>query len=68
MNFARFRHDDIEELGVPVSTDLHDRDGLADHHREFALRSEREFTARADQGRRPFVHHGSGRLPQPPRI
>jgi hypothetical protein len=26
-------------LGVPVSTDPHDWDGLSDHHREFALRS-----------------------------
>ncbi|MFJ5105058.1 carbohydrate kinase family protein, partial [Streptomyces sp. NPDC088554] len=32
--FARFLFDDIEKLGVPVSTDLHDWDGLSDYHRE----------------------------------
>ncbi|MBT2393356.1 carbohydrate kinase family protein [Streptomyces sp. ISL-1] len=42
-NFARFLYDDIEALGVPVSTDLHDWDGLDDHHREFALRSDLVF-------------------------
>jgi sugar/nucleoside kinase (ribokinase family) len=42
-NFTRFLYDDIEALGVPVSTDLHDWDGLTDHHREFALRSDLVF-------------------------
>ncbi|MFJ4918988.1 carbohydrate kinase family protein [Streptomyces sp. NPDC088725] len=42
-DFARFLYDDIAELGVPVSTDLHDWDGLTDHHREFALRSDLVF-------------------------
>ncbi|MFJ3581859.1 carbohydrate kinase family protein [Streptomyces sp. NPDC090127] len=50
MNFARFLYDDIEELGVPVSTDLHDWDGLADHHREFALRSDLVFLSAAGAG------------------
>jgi acarbose 7IV-phosphotransferase len=50
MNFARFLYDDIEDLGVPVSTDLHDWDGLADHHREFALRSDLVFLSAAGAG------------------
>ncbi|MFD7162399.1 carbohydrate kinase family protein [Streptomyces violascens] len=50
MNFARFLFDDIEALGVPVSTDLHDWDGLADHHREFALRSDLVFLSAAGAG------------------
>uniref|UniRef100_A0AAU2UXH2 Carbohydrate kinase family protein n=1 Tax=Streptomyces sp. NBC_00003 TaxID=2903608 RepID=A0AAU2UXH2_9ACTN len=50
MNFARFLLDDIEDLGVPVSTDLHDWDGLADHHREFALRSDLVFLSAAGAG------------------
>lgn len=52
VNFARFLYDDIEELGVPVSTDLHDWDGLADHHREFALRSDVVFLSAAGAGER----------------
>ncbi|MGW2183073.1 carbohydrate kinase family protein [Streptomyces sp. NPDC001732] len=50
MNFTRFLYDDIEELGVPVSTDLHDWDGLADYHREFALRSDLVFLSAAGTG------------------
>ncbi|MDT9686853.1 PfkB family carbohydrate kinase [Streptomyces sp. P9(2023)] len=50
MNFARFLYDDIEELGVTVSTDLHDWDGLADHHREFALRSDLVFLSAEGAG------------------
>ncbi|MEV5709974.1 PfkB family carbohydrate kinase [Actinoallomurus sp. NPDC052274] len=50
MNFARFLYDDIADLGVPVSTDLHDWDGLADHHREFALRSDLVFFSAAGAG------------------
>ncbi|MEU6986560.1 carbohydrate kinase family protein [Streptomyces sp. NPDC046324] len=50
MNFARFLYDDIEELGVPVSTDLHDWDGRSDHHREFALRSDLVFFSAAGAG------------------
>jgi acarbose 7IV-phosphotransferase len=44
---CRFLYGDNEALGVPVSTDLHDWDGLADHHREFALRSELVFLSAA---------------------
>lgn len=50
MNFGRFLYEDIEDLGVPVSTDLHDWDGLADHHREFALRSDLVFFSAAGVG------------------
>ncbi|MGW8552354.1 carbohydrate kinase family protein [Streptomyces tubercidicus] len=52
MNFARFLYDDIEALGLPVSTDLHDWDGLTDHHREFALRSDLVFLSTAGAGER----------------
>ncbi|MGW1409026.1 carbohydrate kinase family protein [Streptomyces sp. NPDC002403] len=55
MNFARFLYDDIEKLGVPVSTDLHDWDGLADHHREFALRSDLVFLSAAGAGEGTFA-------------
>ncbi len=48
-NFARFLYDDI---AVPVSTDLHDWDGQADHHREFALRSDLVFLSAAGAGDR----------------
>jgi sugar/nucleoside kinase (ribokinase family) len=51
-NFARFLYDDIEALGVPVSTDLHDWDGLADHHKEFALRSDLVFLSASGAGGR----------------
>ncbi|MER7722554.1 carbohydrate kinase family protein [Streptomyces sp. NPDC096323] len=52
MNFTRFLYDDIEALGVPVSTDLHDWDGRADHQREFALRSDLVFFSAAVTGDR----------------
>ncbi|MFF3307781.1 carbohydrate kinase family protein [Streptomyces sp. NPDC002952] len=49
-NFTRYLYDDIEDLGVPVSTDLHDWDGLAEHHRDFALRSDLVFLSAAGAG------------------
>lgn len=52
MHFTRFLYDDIEALGLPVSTDLHDWDGLTDHHREFALRSDVVFLSTAGAGER----------------
>ncbi|MEU3989282.1 carbohydrate kinase family protein [Streptomyces platensis] len=52
MNFARFLYDDIEALGLPVSTDLQDWDGLTDHHREFALRSDLVFLSTAGASER----------------
>ncbi|GAA2984323.1 sugar kinase [Streptomyces drozdowiczii] len=51
-NFTRFLYDDIEALGVPVSTDLHDWDGLSEHQREFALRSDVVFFSAATTGER----------------
>ncbi|MFJ6748771.1 carbohydrate kinase family protein [Streptomyces sp. NPDC091266] len=51
-HFARFLYDDIEALGLPVSTDLHDWDGLDGHHREFALRSDLVFLSTAGAGER----------------
>ncbi|MBL1090847.1 carbohydrate kinase family protein [Streptomyces sp. NPDC001739] len=51
-HFARFLYDDIEALGLPVSTDLHDWDGLTDHHREFAFRSDLVFLSTAGAGER----------------
>ncbi|MEW1892825.1 carbohydrate kinase family protein [Streptomyces sp. NBC_00523] len=51
-HFARFLYDDIEALGVPVSTDLHDWDGLNAHQREFALRSDLVFFSAATTGER----------------
>ncbi|WP_229818899.1 MULTISPECIES: carbohydrate kinase family protein [Streptomyces] len=50
IGFTRFLYDDIEDLGIPVSTDLHDWDGLADHHREFALRSDLVFLSAEGAG------------------
>ncbi|WP_274564149.1 carbohydrate kinase family protein [Streptomyces spiramyceticus] len=52
VNFARHLLDDIEELRVPVSTDLHDWDGLDDYHREFALRSDLVFLSASGAGER----------------
>lgn len=52
MNFTRFLYDDIEALGVPVSTDLHDWDGRDEHQREFALRSDLVFFSAATAGDR----------------
>lgn len=51
-NFARFLYDDIESLGVPASTDLHDWDGLSDYQREFALRSDLVFLSAAGASER----------------
>ncbi|GGU50733.1 2-dehydro-3-deoxygluconokinase [Streptomyces albospinus] len=51
-HFARFLYDDIEALGLPVSTDLHDWDGLTEHHRDFALRSDLVFLSTVGAGER----------------
>ncbi|MFJ9916377.1 carbohydrate kinase family protein [Actinacidiphila glaucinigra] len=51
-HFTRFLYDDIEELGLPVSTDLHDWDGLAEYQREFARRSDLVFLSAAGAGER----------------
>ena len=39
MNFARYLYEDVHRLGRTVSTDLHDWDGEADYHRDFAYGS-----------------------------
>ncbi|MFI8287748.1 carbohydrate kinase family protein [Streptomyces sp. NPDC085614] len=49
-DFSRHLYDDIADVGVPVSTDLHDWDGRADHHRDFALRSDLVFLSAAGAG------------------
>ncbi|MFI1828728.1 carbohydrate kinase family protein [Streptomyces sp. NPDC020412] len=46
-DFARHLFDDVEEAGVPVSTDLHDWNGVDEHHREFALRAQYVFLSSA---------------------
>lgn len=46
-NFTRFLFDDIIEQGVPVSTDLHDWDGMDTYHREFAYRADLVFLSAA---------------------
>ncbi|MCM2386754.1 carbohydrate kinase family protein [Streptomyces albipurpureus] len=52
VNFARYLFDDIAELGVPVSTDLQDWDGVDERQREFALRSDLVFLSSAGAGER----------------
>lgn len=46
-NFTRFLLDDIIELGIPVSTDLHDWDGMNAYQREFAYRADLVFLSAA---------------------
>jgi acarbose 7IV-phosphotransferase len=46
-NYVRFLYDDAGRLGVPVSTDLHDWDGRAAYHLDFALRSDLVFLSAA---------------------
>ncbi|MEU9607472.1 carbohydrate kinase family protein [Streptomyces sp. NPDC048057] len=46
-DFTRHLFDDVEEAGVPVSTDLHDWNGVDEHHREFALRAQYVFLSSA---------------------
>ncbi|MCA1218366.1 carbohydrate kinase family protein [Streptomyces sp. 8L] len=52
VDFARHLFDDIAEAGVPVSTDLHDWDGLSGHQREFALRADLVFLSATGAGGR----------------
>jgi sugar/nucleoside kinase (ribokinase family) len=50
---------DLERLGVPSSTDLHDWDGVAEHHLYYALRSDLVFlSAAAVRGRVGEVMRG----------
>ncbi len=48
MDWARHLYDDAQALGVPVSTDLHDWDGVNPYHLDFALRSELVFVSGAN--------------------
>ncbi|MFJ6695218.1 carbohydrate kinase family protein [Streptomyces sp. NPDC091272] len=52
MGFARHLLDDLVARQVPLSTDLHDWDGLAEHHRAFALRADLVFLSAAGAGTR----------------
>jgi sugar/nucleoside kinase (ribokinase family) len=47
-NVNRDMFDDLERLGRSVSTDLHDWDGVADHHREYAYRADLVFLSAAN--------------------
>lgn len=49
-DFTRHLFDDAEALGVPVSTDLHDWNGVDEHHRDFALRAQYVFLSSAGAG------------------
>ncbi len=58
MDWARELYDDAIKLGVTVSTDLHDWDGVNPYHRDFALRSDLVFVSTAALGeRRDSVMH-----------
>lgn len=52
MPWARDLYDDAQALGVPVSTDLHDYDGVNPYYDDFALRSEVVFMSTAAMGDR----------------
>ncbi|WP_433544776.1 carbohydrate kinase family protein [Streptomyces sp. CA-294286] len=52
MGFARHLLVDLVESGVPLSTDLHDWDGITDHHRAFALSADLVFLSAAGAGER----------------
>ncbi|MFC4008808.1 carbohydrate kinase family protein [Nonomuraea purpurea] len=45
MDFCRHAYDDFD--GVPISTDLHDWDGVNDYHKDFAYRSDLVFLSAA---------------------
>jgi sugar/nucleoside kinase (ribokinase family) len=49
-NVNRDLFDDLERLGRTVSTDLHDWDGEAEHHREYAYRADLVFLSAARLG------------------
>lgn len=52
MGFARHLVDDVLASGRPVSTDLHDWDGRAEHHRPFAYAADLVFLSTAALGDR----------------
>jgi sugar/nucleoside kinase (ribokinase family) len=49
-NVNRDLFDDLESLGRTISTDLHDWDGEAEHHREYAHRADLVFLSAARLG------------------
>ncbi|WP_443055712.1 carbohydrate kinase family protein [Streptomyces sp. NBC_00690] len=52
VDFARHLFDDIAAMGLSVSTDLQDWDGVDERQREFALRSDLVFLSSAGAGER----------------
>lgn len=52
MPWARDLYDDAQALGVTVSTDLHDWDGVKPYYHDFALRSDVVFMSTAAMGAR----------------
>lgn len=48
MPWARELYDDAQRLGVPVSTDLHDWDGVNSYYHDFAYRSDIVFLSAAN--------------------
>lgn len=52
MNWVRDLYDDALALGVTVSTDLHNWDGINAYHRDFALRSDLVFVSTSALGGR----------------
>ncbi|MEU9886124.1 PfkB family carbohydrate kinase [Sphaerisporangium sp. NPDC051011] len=46
-DFSRHLYPDLRNLGVPVSTDLHDWNGRDDHHKDFAYGSDLVFLSAA---------------------
>jgi sugar/nucleoside kinase (ribokinase family) len=51
-DYARHFYPEIHRLGIPVSTDLHDWDGVNDHHRDFAYGSDIVFLSTVALGDR----------------
>lgn len=64
MPWARELYDDIDQLGLTVSTDLHDWDGRAAYYHDFAYRSDIVFMSaanlkgRVEQTMREVLHRG----------
>ena len=52
--WARELHDDAQALGLPVSTDLHDWDGVNPYYHDFARRSDLVFLSSAALGEGVF--------------
>jgi len=50
MNWVRELYDDALSLGLTISTDLHNWDGINPYHRDFALRSDLVFMSTAALG------------------